>query len=53
MVAEILDLGGPSNRDEQLRVWSRYEQIRYDPKYADEATRLAAALKRAGVSILP
>src|SRR5260370_15578410 len=39
MVAEILDRGGPSNRDEQLRVWSRYEQIRDDPQNADEAAR--------------
>ena len=52
MVAGILDRGGPNNRDEQLRVWSRYEQIRNDPQHADEAARLAAALNRAGVSIL-
>jgi NAD(P)-dependent dehydrogenase (short-subunit alcohol dehydrogenase family) len=53
MVNAILDRGGPSNRDEELRVWSRYEQIRSDPQNADEAARIAAALKRAGVSILP
>jgi len=53
MVAGILDRGGPINRDEQLRVWSRYEQIRNDPQHADEAARLVAALNRAGVSILP
>jgi hypothetical protein len=38
---------------EQLRVWSRYEQIRDDPQKADEAARLAAVLARSGVSILP
>jgi hypothetical protein len=53
MVTAILDRGGPSNRDEQLRVWSRHEQIRDDPRYADETARLAVALKHAGVSILP
>jgi hypothetical protein len=53
MVAGILDRGGPINRDEQLRVWSRYEQIRNDPQHAYEAARLVAALNRAGVSILP
>ncbi len=53
MVAGILDRGGPSNRYEELRVWSRYEQIRSDPQKADEAARLAAALARSGVSILP
>jgi NAD(P)-dependent dehydrogenase (short-subunit alcohol dehydrogenase family) len=53
MVNAILDRGGPSNRDEQLRVWSRYEQISNDPQYADESALLAAALARAGVSILP
>jgi hypothetical protein len=36
-----------------MRVWSRYEQIRGDPKDAEEAERLAAVLARAGVSILP
>jgi hypothetical protein len=53
MVAGILDRGGPSNRYEELRVWSRYEQIRDDPQNADEAARLAAVLARSGVSILP
>jgi NAD(P)-dependent dehydrogenase (short-subunit alcohol dehydrogenase family) len=53
MVNGILDRGGPSNRDEQLRVWSRHEQIRADPNRAAEVARLADALKRAGVSILP
>ena len=53
MVNGILDRGGPSNRDEQLRVWSRYEQIRYDQEKTEEAARLVAALNRAGVSILP
>jgi hypothetical protein len=48
-----MDRGGPSNTYEQLRIWSRYEQIRDDPQNADEAARLAAALERAGVSILP
>lgn len=52
MVNEILDRGGPSNSDEELRVWSRYEQVRHDPQHADEAARLAAALKRAGVPVL-
>jgi NAD(P)-dependent dehydrogenase (short-subunit alcohol dehydrogenase family) len=53
MVAGILVRGGPSNRDEQLRVWSRYEQIRGDPQNSDETARLAAALERSGVLILP
>ncbi len=53
MVNEILDRGGPSNTYEELRVWSRYEQVRNDPHNADEAARLAAALTRSGVSILP
>ena len=53
MVTAIIDRGGPDNRDEQLRVWSRYEQIRDDPQSADEAARLLAALKRAGVSTIP
>ncbi|HEY6300344.1 MAG TPA: SDR family oxidoreductase [Candidatus Binatus sp.] len=53
MVNAILDRGGPSNRDEQLRVWSRYEQIRNDQEKTEEAARLVAALNRAGVSILP
>ena len=44
MVNEILDRGGPSNPYEELRVWSRYEQVRHDPQHADEAARLAAAL---------
>jgi NAD(P)-dependent dehydrogenase (short-subunit alcohol dehydrogenase family) len=52
-VADILDRGGPTNTYEELRVWSRYEQIRDDPRNTDEAARLAAALERAGVSILP
>src|SRR5579863_1990840 len=52
-VAGILDRGGPTNTYEQLRIWSRYEQIRDDPRNADETARLAAALARAGVSILP
>jgi NAD(P)-dependent dehydrogenase (short-subunit alcohol dehydrogenase family) len=52
-VAGILDRGGPTNLHEELRVWSRYEQIRDDPRNADEAARLAAALTRTGVSILP
>jgi NAD(P)-dependent dehydrogenase (short-subunit alcohol dehydrogenase family) len=52
-VAEILDRGGPINSHEKQRVWSRYEQIRDDPRHADEAPRLAAALDRVGVSILP
>ena len=50
---EFSNRGGPSNTYEELRVWSRYEQIRDDPRNADEAARLAAALSRAGVSILP
>ena len=53
MVNAILDRGGPSNRDEQLRVWSRYEQIRNDQEKTEEAARLVAVLNRAGVSILP
>jgi NAD(P)-dependent dehydrogenase (short-subunit alcohol dehydrogenase family) len=52
MVNAILDRGGPINSHEKQRVWSRYEQIRDVPQYADEAARLAAALARAGVSIL-
>ncbi len=52
-VAGILDRGGPSNRYEESRVWSRYEQIRGEPHNTEEAERLAAALARAGVSILP
>jgi len=36
-----------------FRVWSRYEQIRNDPQKVDEAARVADALKRAGVAILP
>lgn len=52
-VTGILERGGPRSRNEELRIWSRYEQIRDDPKNADEAARLAAALARAGVSILP
>jgi hypothetical protein len=36
-----------------MRIWSRYEQIRNDPQNTDEAARVAVALKRAGVSILP
>ena len=52
-VAGILDRGGPTNTYEELRVWSRYEQIRDDPHNADEAARLAAVLTRSGVSILP
>jgi len=53
MVTAIVDRGGPINRDEQMRVWSRYEQVRDDPRFADEAARLLAALKRAGVPTLP
>ena len=53
MVNAILDRGGPNNEYEKQRIWSRYEQIRDDPQYADEAARLAAVLIRAGVSVLP
>jgi hypothetical protein len=53
MVTAILARGGPINRDEQLRVWSRYEQIRDNPQSADEAARLLAALRRADVPTLP
>ncbi len=53
VATEILDRGGPNNEYEKQRVWSRYEQIRDDHDKADEAARLAAALKQAGVSILP
>src|SRR5579863_3187416 len=42
-VNAILDRGGPSTRDEQLRVWSRHEQIRNNPQHAEETARLAAA----------
>ena len=53
MVNDILDRGGPSNSYEELRVWSRYEQVRHDPQNADETARLAAALAKSGVPILP
>jgi NAD(P)-dependent dehydrogenase (short-subunit alcohol dehydrogenase family) len=52
VVTEILDRGSPNNEYEKQRLWSRYEQIRNDPQSADEAARLAAALARAGVSVL-
>ena len=52
-VSEILERGGPNSELDKLMVWSRYERIRNDPRNADEASRLAAALGRAGVSILP
>ncbi|MGC1399189.1 MAG: hypothetical protein WA827_11585, partial [Candidatus Binatus sp.] len=51
MVNDILDRGGPSNPYEEMRVWSRYEQIRGDRDKADEVARLAVALARAGVPI--
>lgn len=52
-VTSILDRGGPNSDYEKMRVWSRYEQIRGDQDKTGEATRLAAALARSGVSILP
>jgi NAD(P)-dependent dehydrogenase (short-subunit alcohol dehydrogenase family) len=53
MVTAILDRGGPSNGFEELLVWCRYEQIRGDQQHTEEAARLAAALGRSGVPILP